>query len=178
MTLGMPRAHTPVVREHPFVAWFRAHNAMFEESASGRIYRDFAGRTRIDYNRDSGEEVRFIDDVGTSTLFVIDVNSGLIEQDTYKPTDLGWVFSNVSAAYTEDRKQINGVDCIRVYFGAPRGRPETGEMGETWISKPLGIVMKDENPVQGWVWEVTAIEFREPEPGTFNVPAGLNEVQE
>ena len=167
-----PRAHPPVTAGHPFIAAFRTEGHSPPQLIDGQMYRDSSGRTRVDYKLPTGE-VRFIDDVSTRTGFVIDIGSKSHETDHYEPIHR-WIFSNVDPVFTEEHRQILGVDCVRVSLRPPRGAH--GDLGDAWISKPLGIVMKDQNPSQGWKWEVTEIEFREPDPGTFQVPAGFREM--
>jgi hypothetical protein len=174
----MPRPQAPIVKAHPFIASYQDKSPSLPEGMHrGRIYRDSLGRTRTDINLPGGQEMRFIDDVTKSTLFVVDVSRGLYDKDSYQPIDLGWIFPNTTPVVTEEHRDILGIDCVRVRFKPPRSAPvaSAGDIGEAWISKPLGIVMKDMNPSLDWKWEVTRIEFREPDPGTFELPPGLRE---
>src|SRR5579884_1384437 len=170
-----PRPQPPVVMAHPFVAFFRVESPTPSAVTGGRLCRDSQGRKRVDYYLVNGQEVRFIDDVATNTLFVMDVGSSSYEKNKYTPANLGWMFANVTPIYTEEHSQIHGIDCVRIRFTPPR--KSAGDLGEAWISKPLGIVMKDENPSEGWKWEITSIEFREPDPATFELPRGFDEIK-
>ena len=67
---------------------------------------------------------------------------------------------------------------MRVLFKPVPGSPEAGDLGFTWLSETEGLVMIDDNPSEGWTWEITAIQLREPDPGTFDIPADFNEMRE
>ncbi len=141
------------------------------------MYRDSVGRTRLDFIVASGEEVRFIDDITMKTDFIV-YPDGSYEKDSYGPSPSGWFFSNVVPSFTEEHRNILGVDCVRIRFKGPHNMPGSGDLGEAWISTALGIVMEDVDPAQDFKWEVTEIQFRQPDAGTFDVPEGFQERKE
>jgi hypothetical protein len=171
----LPRARPPLVAGQPYIASFKVSGLLTPE-VTGYLYRDSSGRTRVDL-KISDHEVRYIDDVSTYTLFIVDVRKGTYQRDTYGPSSLGWSFSNVSAASTEEHQNILGVDCVRVIF-KPSHKAVGSDLGDSWISRSLGIVMKDSNPAQHWKWEVTSIEFREPDAEMFKMPADFREEEQ
>ena len=175
---GLPRVQPPVVEGHPFIATFQVRGSFSPgvPGGHGYVYRDSSGRTRVDLIL-AEHEVRFVDDITADTLFIIDARAGTYEKDSYEPVSIGWTFSNVSAVFTEEHHNILGVDCVNVKF-SPLPKAARGNPGDAWISRSLGIVMKDANPSQDWTWEVTNIEFREPDPGTFVVAPGFQELHQ
>ncbi|MBV9761414.1 MAG: hypothetical protein JO340_12685 [Acidobacteriaceae bacterium] len=171
----MQRAQPPLVKGHPYVASYRTGSPSLPGgSVTGRVYRDSAGRSRLDIDSGTGQEVQFIDDPATGTFFVIDSSNKSYERDSHEPIDIGWIFPNAAPIFTEEHLVILGLDCVRVRLRAPRGAPEPGDVGEAWVSKQYGILMKQRSS-QDWNWEITEIQFREPGPGTFDVPAGYRE---
>jgi hypothetical protein len=174
-----PRARPPVVQGHPFVAEFRCSSRTSSQGQiAGRMFRDSKGRMRVD-SRDGNEEIRIVDDVPTLTVVLIDMNKRLLQKDKYRTHAAGWLFEAAVPAYTSDRKKMHGIECRRVSFKpAPREAPDGGDLGETWISESQGLVMKDHNPREGWTWEITAIDLREPDIGTFDMPPDFEEVED
>lgn len=179
MLRALPRAQPPVVQGRPFIAEFRCRTRTSNHGGIvGRMFRDNKGRMRVDY-MDGNEEIRIIDDATASTLMLLDMNRRLMQIDTYQASAVGWSFRMAVPTYTNDRAMVKGVECVRVAFRPPQqGAADTGDLGETWIAESEGVVMKDENVGEEWVWEVTAIEFREPEPSTFDVPADFVKVED
>jgi hypothetical protein len=168
----VPRAQPPVVRGKPFVAEFRCH-MLFSPSDEtlGRMFRDGKGRVRVDYLK-GDEEIRLIDDPTTLTLVFLDIKHRLLQREPYGEQLKGWSFRGASPRYTRDRKNVEGVECVRIELQSPGGK------GETWISESQGVVMRDEDPFEGWVWEITSIEFCEPEEGVFQIPSEFGETEE
>ena len=85
------------------------------------------------------------------------------------------MFANVDSKYTEEVRKIHRVECVRVRFKPPRHSPSDIDIGESWISQSLGIVMLDIDPSKDWKWEISRIEFRQPDPGTFQRPPNFQE---
>ena len=52
------------------------------------------------------------------------------------------------------------------------------DVGEVWLSPEKGVVMRESDANDGWSWEITTIQFRDPPAGSFELPRGFIEVQE
>jgi hypothetical protein len=169
-----PRAQAPVVRDRPYVAVFTCHDRESGKIVvSGQMFRDSEGRSRIDYDL-GGPPMRIIDDAVKSSISFVFMQERAFQTEKYhqKPTD--WAFRSVIPTHTGEIAQITGIQCERVSFRHfPEGGVSNSDAGEAWISKDHGIVMKETAPHEGWVWEITMLEHREPAAGTFDVPAGF-----
>jgi len=179
MAAATPRAQPPVVRGHPFVAEFRCSTrSSSEDETVGRMFRDGQGRKTVDYMI-GNEEIRVIDDITTRTLVILDLKQRLVQREDYGTPLDGWSFRGTATPqYTQDRREFHGVECRRVAFRMSQlGASDSGDFGETWIAESQGLVMKDEDPSEGWMWEVTAIELREPDHSVFVIPTDFVEVE-
>ena len=175
-----PRAQAPLLKGHPFVAAFRCQTRGSNNvQCFGRMFRDGAGRTRVDNSLATGEAIRIIGDPSTLTFVFLDLNQKLMQKEEHGPVFAEWLFKRVAATYTDDHRSIQGIECVRVAFRNIIPGTSVGEdVGEAWISKLEGIVMKDDNPKDGWTWGVTEIDLREPDPGTFEIPKGFRKARD
>lgn len=178
MLSATPRAQAPFVQEHPFVAEFRCLIGSSSGSQiTGRLFRDRQGRIRIDY-KEGNEEIRIIDETAEMKVAFLDMRNRFVQRDSYGVLPTAWSF-RAAPTYTTDYQELKGIECRRITFGSPEpGALEKGALGETWIAESNGIVMRDENPLDGWMWEITAIDLREPSLDAFAIPEGFVEVEE
>lgn len=174
-----PRARPPVVRDRPYVAEFRCHDRESGKLfASGKMFRDRVGRTRIDCDYD-GHRIRVIDDVIKSSVFFVLVEEKAFQAEIYGQFPTDWSFRSVAPVYTGDFEELMAIRCERVALKSlAKGRVSGDDSGEAWISREHDIVMKEVAPHEGWVWEITMLEFREPAADTFDVPAGFRSIEE
>jgi len=174
------RSQPPTVRSRPFVAKFRCYDSASANLLShGTMYRDSRGRARSDYTLSEGDEVRIIDDVVQLTLMVFDVKRHLFHKERCEAPRSAWSFSRVEAIYVDERMRIHGTECRRVLFKPFSGRGVGGgDVGGAWIAETEGLVLAEDNPAEGWRWELTNLEFLEPEPIVFSVPAGFTAIEE
>ncbi len=93
------------------------------------------------------------------------------------PNPTFWHFSYGLPLFSDVYKDIYGLRCRRIDFRDPRvGSPA----GEAWISQDKGIVIGDSGSAHGvmFEWNVTALDFAEPDPRLFEIPTDYEEVTE
>ncbi len=100
-----------------------------------------------------------------------------MREDGIVPWSEGWGFANAGRPFcTNEQKTILGIACERVTFAGRDGADE----GDAWISRPLGILIQDNEVKARWrkTWKVTKIELREPDEHLFQIPTDFQEVQD
>ncbi len=177
--LVKPRAQAPLgVKSKPFEAQYESSvttdNKGSKDRAEGLLCRDSEGRTRMDYRLAGRENITVISDSMDGTLLLLDNSTrygrrisgqqNVIQQDK-------WAFADCIPIYTEEYGVVNGVRCRRVLL---KNAQTKGDLGETWLSEDLSVVMREVDRI-GSVsreWHIKAIEFKEPDAARFVAPTG------
>jgi hypothetical protein len=183
--LIQPRARAPVVvKDQPLRARFKSVTGPNlqspTESMQGAISRDSQGRLRMEYRTSRGEKWTIISNpIAGKLTFLNDSAHTATTTDigTAAVAQTGWAFANCIPSFTSEYKIISGVKCRRVLLADARDRHDAGE---TWISESLFIVMSDVGTSDGfaWEWYISKIEFTEPTPAMFEIPADYKHIAE
>jgi hypothetical protein len=131
------------------------------------MYRDAEGRRRFECCINVEERIVLVSD-NTQGCFLDET----VRKAYCFPSALvmsGWAFSNVVPIYTDEYREINGVECRRVSLNDATSKVP---VGETFISETLGIVLSDSGVSNGAVldWHVTELSFESPIAALFEIP--------
>ncbi len=93
------------------------------------------------------------------------------------PNPTFWHFSYGLPVFSDAYKDFYGLRCRRIDFRHPR---VASPAGEAWISQDKGIVISDSGTADGvtFEWNVTALEFGEPDASLFAIPTDYEEAAE
>jgi hypothetical protein len=173
ITICSQRLWAPLVRNSPYSARFvcRKNSGQPSTGSSGWAFRDSSGRTRTEtFDAEGRALFRIIDDVVAKKVHFVDPGTGEIETEPYEgPDRLGWGFGNTHAVETGRTETLHGVECLHFALTSLRPDHSGKNSGEAWLSKNLGIVMKDVNRIEDTTFEMIEIEFAEPSKELFEV---------
>jgi hypothetical protein len=168
-----PRAWAPLVRDAPYSTRFvcRKNSGPASSGSSGRAFRDSSGRRCEEtFDAEGSPLFRIIDDVVAQKVYIVDPATGDVETDSYHgPGQTGWGFRQTGPVETGRKAMFHGVECLHFELTALDAAHSGKNAGETWLSKKLGIVMKDVNLIEGTTFEITEIDFGEPSKELFEV---------
>lgn len=170
--LVKPRAQTPFqVKNRPFEAQFEVSDSGGHQVIHGMIYRDGSGRVRTEYIFSGGERTTIISDPVVGEVLALDdvAREGSRIRQSTGPVQTGWAFSDCIPSFTDEYKTINDVRVRRVLLKDGRN---SSDVGETWLSNDLMIVLSDTQYSGGIqrVWQISHVAFREPPVQLFAVP--------
>jgi hypothetical protein len=190
MGVTKPQWTTPRRVWPPLEVPGRPYHAHFEVTSSnvsgdvrhwtGEEFRNSQGNLRAEY-RDgpNGEESVLLWFTPCPGALFVPASRALTQipaEAPNSPRRSQWWFAYGAPNYTDNYKAIFGLRCRRIDFFDLRTKAPAGE---AWISEDRGIALSDSGSADGITFErkVTAIDFDEPSPDQFVMPAGYTVIE-